>query len=89
MPSIPIAVFLIPYVIILAVFGLFYLVNVYHLVHYGASTTASRWASVAFLGATACILLFTYTALQGTDWTTPISLGLPSFELTSPDLLFP
>ena len=75
MITFPFSFVLIPYGLFLAVFLIFALINVYHMVHYGATTFISFLVTFAFMAGSAFILYFTWQLLAGVDWGMPVELG--------------
>lgn len=67
---------LIPYFIAVALFLVFATLNVYHLVHYGATTKVGFIFTFVFFAGTVVIAAATLWALSGTNWQQPISLSL-------------
>ncbi|HCC22470.1 hypothetical protein A2480_01535 [Candidatus Uhrbacteria bacterium RIFOXYC2_FULL_47_19] len=82
--SLPLAIILIPYGVIVLVFAIVALLNVYHLIHYSATSKTSFAFTFIFLAGTAVIAFLTWQAVGGVDWQTPISISLSS---SSPELL--
>ena len=82
--SLPLAIILIPYGVIVLVFAIVALLNVYHLIHYSATSKTSLAFTFIFLAGTAVIAFLTWQAVGGVDWQTPISISLSS---SSPELL--
>jgi hypothetical protein len=79
MISFALSLLLIPYGIAVAVTLVFAVVNVFHLVHYGATTKTAFVVTFAYLAGLVFLFYFTWTALQGTNWQMPLVFGLPSF----------
>ncbi len=69
---IPLWVLLIPYAIVLAVFVFFALINFYYLVRFGFLTFGSVLFFLLFVGSSAMVLLSTWQALAGVDWSAPL-----------------
>ena len=82
--SFPLAIILVPYGMVALVFAVVALLNIYHLIHYSATTKASFAFTFVFLAGTAVIAFLTWQAVGGIDWQTPISISLSS---GSPELL--
>jgi hypothetical protein len=73
--SFPIAIALIPYGLTLIFFALLAVINVYHLVHYGATSGVSFVVTFMFLAGAAFILFFTWQAVGDTDWSQQIDVA--------------
>jgi hypothetical protein len=73
--SLSLALFL--YALVVVLFAIFAIVNVYHLVHYGATSGISFAVTFLFLAGAAFILFFTYHALAAVDWNQQIGIGIP------------
>lgn len=71
----PFAIILIPYGLIVAFFAVLAIVNVFHLVGYGATTGPSFAVTFLFLAGAVFILFFTWEGVKGTDWEAPVTLG--------------
>lgn len=69
----PLAVALIPYALTVIFFVVLAVIHVYHLVHYGATSSVSFIVTFMFLAGGAFILFFTWQALASTDWSQRIS----------------
>jgi hypothetical protein len=79
---IPFSVILLPYAAAVAFIGLMSIINIWHLVRYGATTGVSYVVTLLFLVGGASILFTTWFALRGTDWTQTITLSLPNMSLS-------
>jgi hypothetical protein len=77
MISFPLSLALIPYGLVVIFFAVMAIINVYHLVHYGATTGVSYVVTFLFLAGGVFILFFTWWALQGTDWGRDVGLIMP------------
>jgi hypothetical protein len=73
----PFAFVLIPYGLVVLFFALFAVINVYHLVHYGATTGVSFVVTFLFLAGAVFIMFFTWQALAGVDWGREVNLAIP------------
>ena len=82
MVSLTLAAFLIPYAIVAVLVLLFAVVNLTHLIHYGATTATSFVVTFAYLAGIVFLGYFTWAALGGVDWSFPIVLSMPSFSQT-------
>ena len=71
----PFALILIPYAIIAAFFVLLAIINVWHLVEYGATNALTFTVTFLFLAGSATIFFLTWQGVAGTDWMQPISFG--------------
>ncbi|MBI4457823.1 hypothetical protein HY633_02570 [Candidatus Uhrbacteria bacterium] len=76
MISIALSALLIPYALIAASFMVMAMVNIYHLVHYGATTRMSFVITFVFYAVSVLIIFFTLQALEGTDWSQTFNLNL-------------
>ncbi|MEK9152758.1 MAG: hypothetical protein AAB692_05320 [Patescibacteria group bacterium] len=76
MISIALTALLVPYILIAATFMILALVNIYHLVNFGATTRVSFAITFIFYAGSVLILFFTWQALQGTDWQQAFNLSL-------------
>ncbi len=83
MLSLSFALVLIPYGLALLFFALMALVNVYHLIHYGATTAISFVVTFLFLAGAVFILFFTWQALQNVDWNRAITIEVPTVVIPS------
>jgi hypothetical protein len=73
MLTLPLSLALVPYAIIVMFFAVLAIINVYHLVHYGATTGVSFVVTFLFLAGGAFILFFTWQAVAGADWSQTVS----------------
>ncbi|MFH1047939.1 MAG: hypothetical protein V1738_06580 [Patescibacteria group bacterium] len=73
--SFALGLLLIPYAIVVLLFSVLAVLNVYHLVHYGATTQTSLLFTLIFVAGTALIALASWQALVGIDWTAGINLN--------------
>ena len=80
---IPLSATLVPFGLYLVIFGVLAVVDVYHMVRFGTFGIANFFAFFLFLAGTAVIMWWTWTALQGTDWTQPLVAGLSLHMFTS------
>lgn len=71
----PFAVILIPYALIAVFFVLLAIINVWHLVGYGATNSLTFTITFLFLAGSATILFLTWQGVAGTDWMQPVSIG--------------
>ncbi|MEK7625175.1 MAG: hypothetical protein AAB467_02370 [Patescibacteria group bacterium] len=74
---------LIPFVLITAVIGFFYIINVTHLVRTGNTSLVSFLFTLFFLAYGCGIILLTYNVSAGYDWQSLITIDLSSFSFTS------
>lgn len=72
MISIPLYLILFAYLLFLAVFAIFSIVNVYHIVISASFTLASFFMSFLVFALTVLTLYFTAQLLIGVDWQTPV-----------------
>ncbi len=77
MISFPFSVILIPYALALAFFAIFALLNIHHLVKYGATTALSFAATFLFLAGAVAVLYVTWLATADVDWARTISFAIP------------
>jgi|GEM_PF-1130513 hypothetical protein len=82
MISIPLSATLLLYAAVVGFFAVLAVVNVMHLVRYGATTRVSFIITFLFLAGAAVILFATWQLLAFTDWTQPISVSLPAFSFS-------
>lgn len=82
----PFAFVLIPYGLVILFFALFAVINVYHLVHYGATTGVSFVVTFLFLAGAVFIMFFTWQALVGVDWGREVHLAIPFLTASSTPL---
>lgn len=75
----PISYFLVPYGLVVLFFAIMAIVNVYHLVHYGATTGVSFVVTFLFLAGAAFILFFTWQAAGTADWSQQITFSPLNF----------
>ncbi len=75
----PLYILLIPYVLFAAYIAVLALLNIRHLIHYGAATLVSFVITFAYLAGSVFIVNATYRELSDLDWKTPqvIRLELP------------
>lgn len=83
MYALPLTILLIPYGIVLFFVAFFSLINIYHLVHYGATTKSSFAVTFLYLAGIVCILAATSWALAGTNWSEPLPVEIPSISTPS------
>lgn len=69
--TIPLWALLIPYGLVAALFVIFSFFNLYHLIRFGFITFGSALFFLIYLGASAIILMVTWSSLQGIDWSMP------------------
>lgn len=74
MISIPISFFLIIYFIILAVLGIFFVINFFHIILTGTTSISSFFITVFVLAAVTLILYGTWYFLQGVDLSQQITI---------------
>lgn len=86
MLSFPLSLILLPYGIVVILFLLLAVYNVYNLVRYGATTNASFLATFCFLAGATFVLFFTWHALREVDWGQQIDLATPFIGEQSPTL---
>jgi hypothetical protein len=75
MISIPLGIFILIYFALLIIIGIFFLINLLHLVHTG---TISFWSSLVTVATGAFIVLvvsMSWTYIQTLDWQQPITIG--------------
>lgn len=85
MLTFPFALVLIPYGLLIIFFVLMATINVFHLVHYGATTGVSFMVTFLFLAGAVFILFFTWQSLVGVDWGRTINIPIP-FTAGAPTL---
>ncbi len=68
MISVPLYIFLFAYFFFLLAWGVFFFVNVGHLVHTGTLTIPSFIATFLFIAFAAIVLFFTLAQLATVDW---------------------
>lgn len=78
MISVPLSIFLIPYALVLFVFALFSLINLFHLVKFGEGIFADFIATAVYLGFSVLILYMSWQYLSGFNWKETIDIGLPT-----------
>ena len=83
MISFPFAVILLPYGLTVLFFALMATINVFHLIHYGATTGISFIITFLFLAGAVFILFFTWQELQAVNWNHMITLDLPTVGASS------
>lgn len=77
MISLPLYVFLLLYLLVVAIFVIIYCVHIYHLVATASVSLVSTTAAVLIGGMMALIIIFTFLLLAGTSW----SAGIPLLNL--------
>lgn len=80
MISFPFAFALIPYGIVLLFFVIFSLINITHLIRYGATTGVSLFMTFIFLVGAAIILFASWSVLGTVNWEQSIVFSLPGFR---------
>ena len=80
MISFPLAFALIPYGIVLLFFIIFSLINITHLIRYGATTGVSLFMTFIFLAGAVIILFVSWQILGTINWGQPIVFSLPGFR---------
>jgi protein-S-isoprenylcysteine O-methyltransferase Ste14 len=73
--SFPIGLLLIPYAIMVLLFLLLAIMNVYHLVRYSATSRTSFLFTLIFMAGTIIIAFISWQALGNVDWSAGISLN--------------
>ncbi len=73
--SFPIGLLLIPYAIIILLFLILAVLNVYHLVRYGATTRTSFIFTFVFIAGAALIAFLSWQSLGGVDWSAGVSIN--------------
>lgn len=73
MTSIPLAIVLIPFLLFLILFFIFSILNLFHLIHYGPSTTGKFIVIAIYTAGTLALLGGSYFVLSPYDWSQPIS----------------
>ena len=86
MITIPLSLFLIPYGFVVLFFLLLAFINIFHIIHYGATTQVSFIVTFLFLAGAAYILFFTWQTLGGVDWNHEIIIGISSTQGLHPIL---
>jgi len=74
--SFSVGLLLIPYFIAVAAFLIFALLNVYHLIAYGATTKVSFLFTFVFLAGSTFIAYVSWMYLKDVDWTAQIMFQL-------------
>lgn len=74
MITIPISVFLIIYLVILVLLGIFFAVNFFHIILTGTTTFSSFLATLFVFVSITLVLLGTWHLLQGIDWSQTITI---------------
>jgi len=74
--SFSLGLLLIPYFIAVGGFLLFAVLNVYHLITYGATTRTSFLFTFIFLAGAVLIAFGSWYFLSGIDWSAPITFSL-------------
>ncbi len=74
MLTVPLSLFFYLYLAFLAVFVIFFLINLAHLIGTGTITIISAGITIAVVIFCAFILSFTWNFLQTVDWQTPVVL---------------
>ncbi len=74
--SFSLGLLLIPYFIAVGAFLIFAVLNVYHLITYGATTRTSFLFTFVFLAGTALIAFASWYVLRNVDWSTQIGFNL-------------
>jgi len=80
----PLALILIPYVLVLAFVAVFTYFDVQHLLHYGAATKVSLAVTCVYLAGVVCLLLITAQALHGVAWNQAVAITPPTLNLGAP-----
>lgn len=78
--SFSLGLLLIPYFVAVGAFLLFAVLNVYHLVTYGATTRTSFFLTFVFLAGAAFIAYGSWYFLNGIDWSAQITFNLMQAE---------
>lgn len=76
MATFALSLLLVPYAIVVVIFLVFALLNVYHLVHYGATTRVSFVFTFVFLAGSVIILAASWWYLRDAEWSSQIVLSL-------------
>lgn len=82
--SFTVGLLLIPYAIVVLLFFLLAILNMYHLVRYGATTRTSFLFTFVFVAGTAIIAFVSWQVLGGIDWSA--SFGFNPFAGSPSDL---
>jgi hypothetical protein len=76
--SFTLAILLIPYILIVLLFLTLAVLNIYHLIIYGATTGVSFLFTFIFLAGAAVIAFISWQLLSPIDWTTGVGFSLYS-----------
>lgn len=76
--SIPLYIFLVPYALVVFVFALFSLINLFHLVKFGEGIFADFIATAFYLGVSVLIFYVSWQYLGKFNWQETIDIGLQS-----------
>lgn len=79
MISIPLYVFAIIYLVLLAGISIFAFVNIFHLIHTGTITVVSITVTFLFLVYSFAVLWYTATAVAGVNWSAPLIINFSSW----------
>jgi len=73
--SFPFSLILIPYGLIVLFFVILALVNIFHLVAYGATNGLTFLITFLFLAGAATVFFLTWQGVKDTDWRAPVTIG--------------
>ena len=79
-------IFLIIYVVLVAIFLFLSILNFYHVVRFGFLDAASVTITLIYLALVAVIILLTFKAISQIDWQQPIQINLPFISSTNEEL---
>lgn len=78
MITFPFAAILVPYALVLLFAAVMAVINVTHLIHYGATTRVSFLITFIFLAGAALIVFTTWKMTEETNWMQPVSFNVPA-----------
>ena len=74
MVTIPLYTFLFVYLVFLAIFTVFSMINLYHIIMTASFTLASFFTTFIIFAIVVLVFYFTWLFLQGVNWQTPVTL---------------
>lgn len=79
--ELPVAIFLLPYLIFLVVFLVMSAANIYHVVHFGSFDTKNTTVVAAYLLFSIGILLLSMLYFFTVDWGQTLGIGIPQVTI--------
>lgn len=79
--DIPLIYFLYTYLAVIVVVGIFGALSMYQAVRFGLNRGASYILCFIYGGAVLIVVVLTFMSMQGADWSSSFSIGIPGISL--------